>query len=211
MSVINGSLLDGIVQFHSSESHAELAALVIDEMDGTLMYETFENSQKRQISQGEVLRFCKQLGCRIIVVHVRKELRAKHIYDIIKEPDFSCLKYSFGLFETKTTPPFMNYIQNNKITSLVVMGSFYYMCVTTSLIGDCIARRVFSGLLDRQITVLSSPELLGPYSPELYPFEPRFKPSAISFENFGFLQYTRILNWPIFTLHPGMRFYTKIR
>ena len=85
------------------------------------------------------------------------------------------------------------------------------MCVQTSLIGVCSYGMRSSGILNHEITVLSSPSLLASYNPEMYQLSPKFSPSARSFNNaksevFCF----NVPDWPLFALHPGMRIYTKI-
>ena len=84
MSVINGSLFGGIVSYHNPTLQASTAAIVIDEMDDKWSSEIFENFIIRKKSQQDTLRFCKELGCKVIVVHEFRESHPKHIYDIIK-------------------------------------------------------------------------------------------------------------------------------
>ncbi|UYM17718.1 hypothetical protein [Endozoicomonas euniceicola] len=210
MSVISGSLIDGIIQFHDPENRAKTAAIVIDEKDCPCISETFRNSVTRKKSQQVVLRFCKDLGCEIIVVYEREVLEALHIYSIIGSPDFSCIKQAEGVLASSTTPSLMTYMKQHHITSLVVMGSYSSFCIKESLIGGWDDEQYYPGLLNKKITVLSSPALIGPYHPEAYRLKPKFSSSATSHE---FLKPLSRLNkdWPVFTLHPGMRFYTKIR
>ena len=210
MSVINGSLFDGIVQFHDPENQAKTALILIDEKDCPCTSEIFSNCVARQKSQQVVLRFCKGLGCEIIVIHECIERRAKHIYNIIGKPDFSCIKQDDGVLASSTKPPLMKHLVLNNITSLVIMGSYSSFCIREALIGGYDEDRVYPGLLDKQITVLSSPSLIGPYLPEAYALKPKFSSPATSYEFFKPL-FKGKLTWPVFTLHPGMRFYTKVR
>ncbi|MET4693028.1 hypothetical protein [Endozoicomonas lisbonensis] len=172
MSVIHGSLFDGIVQFHDPDNQANTAVIVIDENDDPCISETFRNCVARQKSQQDVLRFCNDLGCLIIVVYAHRVLRARHIFSIIGRPDFSCVKESDGVLALGTTPPLMGYLERNKITSLVLMGSYTRFCVKESLIGGWEEDQYYAGLLNRKMTVLSSPALLGPYLPEAYVLKP---------------------------------------
>lgn len=208
MTIINGSLLGDIVKFHKPEHQANTAAIVIDEMNKAWACETDENCLVRKQSQQETLRFCKDLGCRIIVVHEKEEKQIKHLYDLIKKPDFSCVKQSFGLLDAKNEPPLLPFLKERKITSLVLMGGHYSICVRESLIGRHSFLRS-SGLLNHQITVLTSPALLAGYKPEMYQLEPKFSADACSFKNKD-ADFVLDKQWPIFALHKGMRIYTKI-
>ena len=210
MSVISGRLIDGITQFHDPENRANTAAIVIDEIDCPCISETFLNSETRKKSQQDVLIFCKELGCKIIVVHEREVFKALHVYSIIGSPDYSCVKQADGVLALGTIPPLMEYLEKNCITSLVVMGSYSFFCVKSSLVGGWSREQFYSGLLNRKIIALSSPALIGPYHPDSYKLKPKFSSSATSYD---FLKPFSGLdkNWPVFTLHPGMRFYTKIR
>ena len=69
MSIINGSLFGGVVKFHEPESHSNTAVIVIDEMNPKWAAETVKSCQVRKESQQKTLQFCKELGCRVIVVH----------------------------------------------------------------------------------------------------------------------------------------------
>ncbi|WP_330927311.1 hypothetical protein [Candidatus Sororendozoicomonas aggregata] len=211
MSIINGSLFTDIEKFHKPEHNANTAAIVIDEKDKKWASETVENSLTRKQSQQETLRFCKQLGCKIIVVHEHRESYPRHIYGVIGNPDWSCIKHSLGVIDGRTSRPLMPYLKKEAITSLVLMGGSYALCIQASLIGICSYGMRHSGILNHQITVLSSPSLLAPYHPGIYSLSPEFSPSARSFnnENADFNYFNRP-SWPVFTLHPGMRLYTKI-
>ncbi|WP_252176187.1 hypothetical protein [Endozoicomonas sp. 4G] len=249
MSIINGSLLADIAKYHRPEYDANTAVMVIDESDDEKWpSETDESWLVRINNQQETLRFCKSLGCRTIVVHQCRENRAKHIYDVIEEPDFSCIKpatgvlskgnlprlMSFlttntinslcnviddpddfgirpftGVFSQCTVSGLMPFLKTNKITSLVVMGGAYNMCVRDSLVGRCSPDSNYSGLLNHEITVLTSPSLLAAYRPEIYPLEPKFSASACTFSNQDDA-YDANTQWPVFSLHKGMRIYTRI-
>ncbi|UYM18184.1 hypothetical protein [Endozoicomonas euniceicola] len=209
MSIINGSLFGDIVKFHKPEHYASTAVIVIDESDNKWPDETMENWLARKQSQQETLRFCKELGCRTIVVHEYRERHPKHIYDIIEKPDFSCIKKKVGVLNSETKPTLMHFLEEEKITSLVLMGGHYSMCVRESLIGRCSYGVRNSGILNYHITVLSSPSLLAHYKPEMYQLEPKFSASATTFNNQD-NEYLCDTKWPLFALHPMMRFYTKI-
>lgn len=209
MTIINGSLLGDIVKFHKPEHHANTAVIVIDEMDKKWSSETVENCLVRKQSQQETLRFCKELGCRTIVVHEHKEEHPGHIYDVIKKPDFYCTKQALGVLNAKTEPPLLPFLKERKITSLVLMGGHYRMCVRESLIGRCSFGLLSSGILNHQITVLTSPSLLASYRPEMYQLEPKFSADACSFNNKNG-DFIADAQWPVFALHTGMRIYTKI-
>ena len=210
MSIINGSLFGDIVKFHKPEHYASTAVIVIDELGTKWCEETTENWLTRKQSQQETLHFCKELGCRTIVVHEYEERHPKHIYDIIEKPDFSCIKEKPGVLNSKTKPALMDFLGEEKITSLVLMGGHYKLCVRESLIGHCSDEVRSSGLLNHHIIVLSSPSLLASYNPEMYQLEPKFSPSATTFNNHD-NEYFRDTKWPLFALHPRMRFYTKIQ
>ncbi|MCW7551293.1 hypothetical protein NX722_01280 [Endozoicomonas gorgoniicola] len=209
MSVINGALFTDIRKFHTPESNINTAVIVIDESDGKWFSETAKNHLIRIQKQQDTLRFCMGLGCKIIVVHEHYEQFPIHIYSIITEPDFSCIKRSPGVLNSATSPPLLPFLEKNNITSLVLMGGLYSMCVRESLIGCCSLGMRYSGILNHQITVLTSPGLLASYKPEMYPLEPKFSPDARSFENIN-PDYVDNTNWPLFALHPGIRIYTRL-
>lgn len=129
MTIINGSLFEDIVKFHKPEHKANTAAIVIDEMDKKSGFETVKNWGIRKQNQEETLLFCKKIGCKIIVVHEESYSRPKHIYGSIGEPDFSCIKHDSGVLEQRTNLPLLPYLIKNEITSLVLMGGRYDMCV----------------------------------------------------------------------------------
>ncbi|WP_330925585.1 hypothetical protein [Candidatus Sororendozoicomonas aggregata] len=211
MSIINGSLLADIVKFHKPEHNANTAAIVIDERDEHLD-EAAVNGIIRKQSQQETLHFCKELGCSVIVVHDLWELYPRHIYGVIGQPDFSCIKEASGVLDGATSPPLLPYLKEQEITSLVLMGGKYDMCVQQSLMGTYSFATVSSGILNHQIIVLSSPSLLADYNPEIYSLSPKFSPSVSSFNNENIdCACLNKINWPMFVLSPGMRFYTKIK
>ncbi|UYM15045.1 hypothetical protein [Endozoicomonas euniceicola] len=209
MSVINGALFTDIRKFHTPESNINTAVIVIDETDGKWCSETTKNHLIRIQRQQDTLRFCIELGCKIIVVHEIYESFAKHIYSIIKKPDFSCIKKNAGVLGSETSPRLLPFLKENNITSLVLMGGMYSMCVRESLIGRCSQGMRYSGILNHQIVVLTSPSLLASYKPEMYSLEPKFSPDARSFENIN-PDYVDDTNWPLFALHPGIRLYTRL-
>ncbi len=208
MSVIDGSLFVDIAKFHKPEHHANTAVIVIDEIDRKWASETVDNWIIRMESQQKTLRFCKKLGLLTIVVHHHKLTYPKHIYDVIKKPDFSCIKRFAGVLDVMTEPPLLPFLKEKEITSLVVMGGKYSMCVRESLMGSY-GHFGSSGLLNHNITVLTSPSLLASYRPEIYPLVPKFFASACSFNNEED-NYNDDVQWPIYTLHKGMRIYTRI-
>ena len=209
MSIINGSLFGDVVKFHQPESHSSTAVIVIDEMNAKGASETVENCHVRKQSQQKTLRFCQELGCRVIVVHEFHESYPKHIYDIIDKPDLSCVKQSPGVLDAETEPHLLPFLTEKEITSLVLMGGKFSMCVRESLIGRCSYGVRNSGVLNHQITVLTSPSLLADYNPELYQLKPRFSPSASFFSN-DEDDHVGNTQWPLFALHKGMRIYTRI-
>ena len=93
------------------------------------------------------------------------------------------------------------------------MGGAFDICVEDSLIGGCYRNTIYSGLLSRQMTILSSPQLLAPYVPRVYRVKPRFYLSAIVYGGVeeDCYRHGNKSSWPIFTLHSGMRFYTRIQ
>ena len=209
MSVINGALFTDIRKFHTPESNINTAVIVIDERDRKWHDEASQNFHIRIQKQQDTLHFCMGLGCKIIVVNNRCASFPIHIYSVIKEPDLSCIKQNPGILDSATSPPLLPFLKENNITSLILMGGHHSICVRESLIGRCSFKTRYSGILNHQITVLTSPCLLASYKPEMYPLEPKFSPDAGSFENIN-QDYINDTNWPLFALHPGIRIYTRL-
>lgn len=209
VSVINGSLLSAISLYHNPTEASNAAVLIVDEID-KWSSETLENSIIRQNSQRTVLENAKKIGCRVIVLHeFREGDYASHIREVVDAPDLSCVKRRWGVLSSDTKPKLLPYLKENNITSLIVMGGSYKLCLKESLIGRASSGLLYSGLLQHHITVLTSPTLMSPYKPEIYPFEPKFETTAITFQNTDQDQRCQ-LKWPDFTLHQGVRIYTEI-
>ena len=209
MSVINGSLISALPLYHSPSEESNLAVLVVDEVDKWCL-ETVEGSIIRKNSQKTVLEYAKNLGCRFIVLHeFEKGDYANHVREVVSVPDLECVKKRWGVLSSDTKPKLLSYLKEKNITSLVAIGGSYSMCLKESLIGNASSGLPHSGLLQHHITVLTSPTLISPYIPEMYPFEPKFETTAIKFQNADQDERDQ-LKWPDFTLHQGVRIYTEI-
>ena len=209
MSIINARLSNDLVNYHSPTLNANLAVMVVDEIDKWLVESEYDAMIRRE-KQSKVLETAKNLGCRSIVVNQYASPKiADFILDVIDEPDFTCVKKRAGVLASETQPKLLPFIKENNITSIVAMGGAYNYCMRDSLIGRLDDELSYSGLLSHGITVLTSPELLSPFKKSSFPIKPKFNTSATKFVHSSEIRFELPL-WPDFTLHSGVRIYLKV-
>ena len=215
MGVIKGNLVTDLPLYHSPDE-AELAVVVIDEKTQWHFIETDESARIRREAQQVTLQSAKALACRVITIDMPRR-ESPHIEDAVGKPDISIVKTCFGTFEDKASKRLLDYLQNHHVTSLLVMGGNVDHCVHCAIAGSQ-NHFAYPGFLSYGYTVLTSPKLLSPYRPQKYSMDKKFQPDARFYseqDSFPILTHpfckTNIVGeWPLFTLHAGVRIYTDI-
>ena len=220
MGLVTGSLTADLSKFHLKDD-AELAVMVIDEKgkwppiyDGHEGGELSQQEEKRKNSQLEILSTCMAMKCKVILVEMLPTFKtADYIYDHLQSyPKEIFIKDRYCAISASTKPSLADFITQNKITSLVVMGGYKNSCVDATVTGgeDFLGPDYhYSGLEAMGVVVLSSPALLSPYLPKFNIATP-FKADAISRDTQDRKMCSHDYSWPRMIFNRGVRIYTEV-
>lgn len=224
MGIINGNLKHDLSNFHQP-GQAELAVVVIDQF--WMEVNPDKSLTKEMQAQCDIIKFIKEekkLNCRVIVIEKGKKT-SPHLMNVIGNPDLLLNKKEVGVLGDQAGKRLLEYLDQYMITTLLVMGYHREACVEWSIMGKGLVDQdakpsCYPGFLSYGYTILTSPELITPYCPEMYSIVPKFSPDCVSYQEQTPYSYKinavmkkvnkEAIYWPPFTLHAGVRIYTEI-